>query len=815
MRMGHRLFQYFFSLALFSCIYTKTNAQAGLCPSNLDFELGDFSGWECRAGLTSGFPLPITGPIPGRHTMIDITTAGTDPFGFFPTLCPNGSGHSVKLGNQINGSQAESISYTYTIPVTATNFSMLFYYAVVLENPAGHPLLNQPRFQARIIDVTTGTPVPCVDFDFISSTAPGGFQVSPIPGNLGDPVLYKDWTSVSINLEAYLGRTIMLEFITRDCSQSGHAGYAYIDVYTACNGAIQGTICQGDPSITLTAPFGYQTYEWYSDITFSTLLSNSQTLTLNPPPPVGSVLPVIVGPFPGFGCSDTLYATVTSSPKPVANAGPDQVICNGQLVPIGGPPLIGHNYSWTPAGMVDNPNISNPTAGPVPGPTEFIVTITDLLTGCTNTDTTIVDNYLVDTLVTTVGNVSRCVGEPAATLLVNNTSTSVQWHELTTGPIPGATGTSYSPTVTGIYWAEIMQGGCPDSTGEHAIFVHPLPTASFTANNDTGCVANNTFTFTNTSTPPNPLMTYLWRYNDGVTDISMDASRTYNSVGTYTVKLITTTEFGCKDSTAIFPFHVMPLGTPEFTWDSICTGRPMLFTNQSNENGSPQTWYSWDFANGDPLSLVKDPPMVTYNNPGQLDVILKMTSLGCENDTQTVIKTVQVNRQAPGVTYRTFTIPQGSSKWLHVRDSIGDIYNWRPPIQLSSYNTQYTEFFATGDDVLYHIDITDLHTCVTTDTMQLLVLKKPGFYLPTAFTPNGDGLNDLARPYLISMKGLKSFSIFNRTGQLLYFTQTYGQGWDGKFRGTDQPTGVFVWVLEFYDSNNKVVMEKGTITLIR
>jgi gliding motility-associated-like protein len=65
------------------------------------------------------------------------------------------------------------------------------------------------------------------------------------------------------------------------------------------------------------------------------------------------------------------------------------------------------------------------------------------------------------------------------------------------------------------------------------------------------------------------------------------------------------------------------------------------------------------------------------------------------------------------------------------------------------------------------------------------------------------------------MKGLKNFSIFNRTGQLLYYTQTYGQGWDGKFRGTDQATGVFVWVLEFYDSNNKVVMEKGTITLIR
>src|SRR6185503_3184359 len=129
-------------------------------------------------------------------------------------------------GNFNTGKEAESISYTYTIPATATNFSMLFYYAVVLENPAGHnPITLQPRFQARIIDVATGLAVPCVDFDFISSTAPGGFQVSDFPGHTpSDQVLYKDWTSVSINLQEYIGRTIKLEFVTFDCGLGGHSG---------------------------------------------------------------------------------------------------------------------------------------------------------------------------------------------------------------------------------------------------------------------------------------------------------------------------------------------------------------------------------------------------------------------------------------------------------------------------------------------------------------------------------------------------------------------------------------------------------------
>src|SRR6185436_14662134 len=106
----------------------------------------------------------------------------------------------------------ESISYTYTIPSTVTTFSMLFHYAVVLQNP-NHTSSQQPRFRARIIDVPTGLPVNCVNFDFISGNSTGGFFPSPI-----DPsVLCKDWTPISINLNAYIGRTIKLEFVTNDC----------------------------------------------------------------------------------------------------------------------------------------------------------------------------------------------------------------------------------------------------------------------------------------------------------------------------------------------------------------------------------------------------------------------------------------------------------------------------------------------------------------------------------------------------------------------------------------------------------------------
>ena len=149
-----------------------------------------------------------------------------------------------------------------------------------------------------------------------------------------------------------------------------------------------------------------------------------------------------------------------------------------------------------------------------------------------------------------------------------------------------------------------------------------------------------------------------------------------------------------------------------------------------------------------------------------------------------------------------------------MRDSIGNVYRWGPQKQLSEYDAPYTEFSAI-DDVEYLIDITDGHTCVTTDTLQMLVLKKTGYYLPTAFTPNGDNLNDVARPYLVNMKSLKSFSVYDRWGQRMYYTETDGEGWDGKHRSKDQALGVYIWVLEFVSLDNKPVVEKGMITLIR
>jgi gliding motility-associated-like protein len=88
-------------------------------------------------------------------------------------------------------------------------------------------------------------------------------------------------------------------------------------------------------------------------------------------------------------------------------------------------------------------------------------------------------------------------------------------------------------------------------------------------------------------------------------------------------------------------------------------------------------------------------------------------------------------------------------------------------------------------------------------------------FVPTAFTPNGDGLNEVLRPTLMGIKELKYFRVFNRWGQLLYETTTERAGWDGTQNGTKMATQVVVWLAEGIGVDGKTYVKKGTSTLVR
>jgi gliding motility-associated-like protein len=91
--------------------------------------------------------------------------------------------------------------------------------------------------------------------------------------------------------------------------------------------------------------------------------------------------------------------------------------------------------------------------------------------------------------------------------------------------------------------------------------------------------------------------------------------------------------------------------------------------------------------------------------------------------------------------------------------------------------------------------------------------------VPSAFTPDGDGKNDVFRPIAIGIKQITYFKVFNRWGVLVYSSakNAYEQsiGWDGTYKGKPQDSAVYVWIVEGVDYLDKKITQKGTVTLIR
>lgn len=101
-----------------------------------------------------------------RHTMYSSNPgSGTDEYGNFPKNCPNGSGYSIKLGNNEAGTQAEGVSYDFTVPANANTYNLIYNYAVVFQDP-GHQPSEQPRLELEIINMTTGNLIYCSSFTF-------------------------------------------------------------------------------------------------------------------------------------------------------------------------------------------------------------------------------------------------------------------------------------------------------------------------------------------------------------------------------------------------------------------------------------------------------------------------------------------------------------------------------------------------------------------------------------------------------------------------------------------------------------------------
>ncbi|MBS1742172.1 MAG: gliding motility-associated C-terminal domain-containing protein [Bacteroidetes bacterium] len=121
-----------------------------------------------------------------------------------------------------------------------------------------------------------------------------------------------------------------------------------------------------------------------------------------------------------------------------------------------------------------------------------------------------------------------------------------------------------------------------------------------------------------------------------------------------------------------------------------------------------------------------------------------------------------------------------------------------------------------SDNIVYVLTTTDSIGCFDKDTITVHYYKlAPDFYVPTGFSPNGDGTNDILKPIALGLRSVDAFKVYNRWGEMVYSTSRIGQGWDGKYKGADQAPGTYVWFAEGTDYKGKKLFKKGTVVLIR
>ncbi|HEX6334148.1 MAG TPA: choice-of-anchor L domain-containing protein [Flavisolibacter sp.] len=242
--------------------------------------------------------------------------------------------------------------------------------------------------------------------------------------------------------------------------------------------------------------------------------------------------------------------------------------------------------------------------------------------------------------------------------------------------------------------------------------------------------------------------------------------------------------------------------------DSVCSGRTVFL------QGSGGTGYQWF-----PAGQVDNP---TSANPSvkplqTTSYFLQVTDAnGCTSlkyDTVTIKVVPAIQAFAGNDTFVAINQPLQLLA-MDLGNSGVTGYTWSPPFGLSDPNIANP--VATLDrDILYTVTLTTPEGCEGTDQVLVKVFLGPEIYVPTAFTPNGDGRNDVLRPIAVGMKEFHYFRVYNRWGEMIFSTNDPDRGWDGTIAGSKQATGTYIWILEAVDFRGNLVQRKGTSTLIR
>lgn len=519
--------------------------------------------------------------------------------------------------------------------------------------------------------------------------------------------------------------------------------------------------------------------------------STDNTVVYNPPADPDALVTstgLTYGCFLGIGAKDP-NARVTYGNFSTTDGTPEEV-WNG---------LAGYSLSGEEVGDIAN-SIAFYIESIPPGECKcvafaYILNADDLDEALNATATVTV--FANDAAVPDDGEVTLCLGDTLNIQVIGADDYDWTW-TFTSGTFDHDTGTVVNVynTVDFDVTALGVGGFCGDATRVLHVTIDPGPTADAGPDQDV-CLGS--------SIPMDASggVTYLWTpstglSNDGIAD--PDASPTTTT--TYTVFVYN--ENGCVDddqvTVTVNPLPVVDAG-PDL---DLCPEGSITFS------ASGAVDYSWAPSTGLSCTDCQNPECTvdvstTYTVTGT-------DANGCENTDEIFVNVFSNLDITVTADPTTIDVYQGQTSQLDATGAVS--YTWTPATGLSATNIA-DPIANPADTTTYFVTGTDVNGCTDIDTITINVIGELVIGVPTAFSPNGDGINDTWAPMYSGSGFLDSYVIYNRWGQVVYSGTADTPGWDGKLEGKDQNIDTYTVVIKAHTTLSEEKFVTGNFTLVR
>jgi gliding motility-associated-like protein len=592
------------------------------------------------------------------------------------------------------------------------------------------------------------------------------------------------------------------------------------------------TACENNPLITLNGSISNASGGlWLGQ--GGSFTPNASTLNAGYSPSAGEITSdtsvlILSSTGNGFCPAGTDTLVIVYVPGPSVDAGPDVNVCKDTaMIPLNGTVTVAGGGQWTslsPSPGSFSPANDDLNASYIPSATDtaagsVTIVLTSTFNGnCIAASDTMVISFFDPPTVDILATDTICTGDPIV-LNGNTTTGDGFWETLGSGsfsPNDSSVIASYIPstgddaagTVTLIFYT-LNNGGCQQRTDTVDVEIVESPDMSFSF---TEVCFGQVTDFTNNSTSPDGISGYEWDFGDTNGSNQPNPSYTFGTEGPQNVTLIAFSNNGCSDTlTQSVDVHYLP--DVNFINSTPCLNGGSQFIDSTIVIDT--TAVSWDWNFGDNGTDNVQDPLHVYQSPGTYNVTLIVTTgFGCVDSLtmpSTVLPGPTAAFDADNYSVNLFQQVNFTDQSTPANDIVDWYWDFGDGMGTSTdQNTSYSYDSTNTFSVLFVV--TDINGCMDSLYKDIVVFMPP--VVPSGFTPNGDGQNDilyvLGGPY----KEL-DFLIYNNWGELIFESHDQSVGWDGTYKGIDQPLGVFVYTVRAVTQDDVTHELSGDVTLLR